>query len=257
MKIPFDEMKGFLDDKVDLYNRHTFIHNDPISVPHLFTQKQDIEIAGFLTAIIAWGNRVTIIKNATELVRRMDFAPYAFISQAGEGDLKVFKTFIHRTFNGNDCIYFLQSLQNIYQNRGGLESIFSDVKTGGKTIREALIYFRHIFLASQVNSHAGKHIADVEKNASAKRLNMFLRWMVRRDNRNVDFGLWQTVKPSVLFCPLDVHSGNVARKLGLLTRKSNDWKAVEELTHQLRMFDPDDPVKYDFALFGIGVNEQF
>jgi uncharacterized protein (TIGR02757 family) len=257
MKLGFEVMKSFLDEKSKFYNSQEFIANDPIAVPHLFKEKEDIEIAGFLTATIAWGNRASIIKNATELVRRMDFAPYDFIVHAGDNDISGFKTFVHRTFNGDDCIYFLESLRHIYLEKGGLENLFITPVLHGKSIRESLIHFRNVFFGFKHPGHAHKHIADVEKNASAKRLNMFLRWLVRRDTGKVDFGLWQQIEPSMLFCPLDVHSGRVARSLGLLTRKSNDWKAVEELTRQLRLFDPSDPVKYDFALFGLGIHEKF
>jgi uncharacterized protein (TIGR02757 family) len=257
MKLGFDEMKTFLDEKANFYNCQEFITDDPISVPHLFKEKRDIEIAGFLTAAISWGNRATIIKNATGLMGRMDFAPYDFVVNAGINDMKGFKTFVHRTFNGDDCIYFLESLRNIYVEKGGLENIFATPVHQGKSIRESLIQFRNIFFGWKHPGHARKHIADVELNASAKRLNMFLRWLVRRDAGKVDFGLWQQIEPSMLYCPLDVHTGHVARSLGLLTRKSNDWKAVEELTHQLRLLDPSDPVKYDFALFGLGIHEKF
>lgn len=257
MKLGFEEMKSFLDEKAYLYNSPAFIADDPIAVPHLFKQKEDIEIAGFLTATIAWGNRTSIIKNATELVRRMDFAPYDFIVNAGDNEIRGFTTFVHRTFNGDDCIYFLESLRNIYLEKGGLEHVFAAPVLQGKSIRESLIHFRNVFFDFKHPGHARKHIADVEKNASAKRLNMFLRWLVRRDTGKVDFGVWHQIKPSMLYCPLDVHSGRVARSLGLLARKSNDWKAVEELTHQLRIFDHSDPVKYDFALFGLGIHEKF
>jgi uncharacterized protein (TIGR02757 family) len=256
MKIKPGEMKSFLDEKADLYNRHDFIAADPVSVPHLFTSKSDIEISAFLTATIAWGNRPSIIKNATGLVRQMDFVPYDFIIQAGENDLNRFGKFVHRTFNGSDCVFFIRSLQRIYREKGGLEQVFMAKMLQGKTLRDSLIYFRKTFFEIKHPGHARKHVADVENNASAKRLNMFLRWMVRRDGR-VDFGLWHGISPSMLFCPLDVHTGRVARSLGLLTRKSNDWLAVEELTGQLRLLDPDDPVKYDYALFGLGIHEKF
>jgi len=257
MKIEWMELKSFLDEKTALYNRPEFIPGDPVSVPHLFVEKNDIEIAGFLTAIMAWGNRASIINSATSLVRQMDFSPYDFILNAGEKDLARFRKFVHRTFNGDDCFYFLKTLKIIYHEYGGLEQIFTEPVRQGKTLKESLIRFRKIFFTGKHSGHVLKHVADVEKNASAKRLCMFLRWMVRRDKGNVDFGLWQEISPSLLFCPLDVHSGRVARSLNLLTRKSNDWIAVEELTSQLRSFDPCDPVKYDFALFGLGIYENF
>ena len=255
MKLSQQELFEFLELKHDQYNQPSFIDSDPVSIPHLFTKKQDIEIAGFLTATISWGNRKSIISNSGRLMQMMDWDPHNFILDASENDLAPLRKFVHRTFNGNDCIFFLQSLKNCYRNHGGLEKLFSmDVHKG---LKETISGFRRIFLELSHDPHVGKHIADPLKNASAKRILMFLRWMVRNDSHGVDFGLWRKISPSELMCPLDVHSGNVARKLGLLTRNANDWKAVEELTASLRLFDPDDPVKYDFALFGLGVFEDF
>ncbi|MEZ5147511.1 MAG: TIGR02757 family protein [Bacteroidales bacterium] len=250
-------LKVFLDEKHDQYNRPEFITDDPISVPHLFTQKEDIEIAGLLTATIAWGNRRSIINNAKALLRRTDFAPFDFVKNSSEADLEVFANFVHRTFNGSDCIYFWKALQNIYNNHGGLESVFHKGFEKELSIKSAISHFRNIFFSMDHPEHVRKHVADPEKNASAKRLNMFLRWMARGDDRSVDFGLWKKIPASALMCPLDVHTGNVGRKLGLLSRKANDWKSVEELTEGLRNFDPNDPVKYDFALFGLGIYEKF
>ncbi len=257
MDISITALKSFLDEKSDFYNQPGFIKDDPISIPHQFTLKEDIEIAGFLTAIIAWGNRKSIINNANRLMGMMDFAPFEFIVGMEEYDLKKFSSYVHRTFNGIDCIFFLRSLSNIYKFHGGLETVFSEPIQNGLSIKGSIINFRHIFFQLPHLHRTEKHIANPLTNSSAKRLNMFLRWMVRNDNRGVDFGIWQKIKPADLYCPLDVHSSNVARKLGLLNRKSNDWTAVENLTAILRKMNPDDPVKYDFALFGLGVNEKF
>ena len=253
--IPFPDLKEFLEEKYHKYNNPSFIDQDPISIPHFFTRKEDIEIAGFLTATISWGNRAGIVKDATRLFTMMDCTPFEFIMNSSAPDLKPFGSFYHRTFNGQDCIFFMESLRNIYQNYGGLEDIFSGMNKGG--IKESIAYFRNVFLEVKHQSRSDKHIANPSGGASAKRILMFLRWMVRNDGRGVDFGLWKKIDTMNLYCPIDVHSGNVARKLGLLKRKSNDWKAVEELTANLRKFDPADPVKYDFALFGLGVFERF
>jgi uncharacterized protein (TIGR02757 family) len=257
MKIIGEELKDFLDRKEDQYNRPDFITNDPISIPHRFSLKEDIEIAGFLTAAISWGARTTIIQNASRLMRLLDDAPYQFVVESEPADLEDLRSFVHRTFNGDDCIFFILSLKNIYNNHGGLEKVFNEMISQGYSIRDAIIYFRKRFLDVPHNVHVEKHIADPSKNASAKRINMFLRWMVRTDNRGVDFGIWKSIPTALLFCPLDVHTGNVGRKLGLLNRTSNDWVSVEELTASLRNFDPVDPVKYDFALFGLGLYEKF
>ncbi len=255
MELSHQELSDFLEAKYEQYNRPEFIETDPVSVPHRFTRKEDIEIAAFLTATISWGNRPSIVKDADKLLAMMEFSPYEFILQSDRSQTKRFESFYHRTFNGKDCIFFLESLKNIYQNHEGLESLFLPVDTSG--IKGALCRFRKAFLEIDHPRRSEKHIADPCKGASAKRLLMFLRWMTRNDHRGVDFGLWDKISPSVLMCPLDVHSGNVARKLGLLKRIQNDWKAVEELTESLRQFDPEDPVKYDFALFGLGVFEKF
>jgi uncharacterized protein (TIGR02757 family) len=250
------ELKDLLELKSSFYNRPEFISSDPISIPHMFTLKEDIEIAGFLSAVIAWGQRGTIIRNAKKLLEMMDSSPLDFILNAGEKDMKGFLQFSHRTFNGTDTLYFINSLQNIYLNYGGLEKAFSD---GGKirNAKEMILHFRNIFFEIPFPVRTSKHIANPAKGFSAKRLNMFLRWMVRNDGKGVDFGIWKSISPAALYCPLDVHSGRVARKLGLLQRKQDDWKAVEELTASLRQFEPEDPVKYDFALFGMGVFEKF
>jgi len=244
------ELHSFLEENYKRYNCPDFIGLDPISIPHKFTKKEDIEIAGFFSATIAWGQRPTIIRNANELMRRMDMAPCDFILNHTKKDLLQFKNFKHRTFNGIDCTFFIRSLQNIYKKHKSLEQAFS-----GNNAKNAITNFRKIFFSIPHPHRTGKHVSNPEANSSSKRLNMFLRWMVRKDNCGVDFGIWNNIKMSELMCPLDVHSGNVARKLGLLDRKQNDWKSVEELTSRLRAFDVNDPSKYDFALFGLGVFE--
>lgn len=246
------KLKDFLDQKTDEYNRHQFIESDPISVPHRFSLKEDIEISGFLTATIAWGQRPTIIINALKMVALMDEAPFDFIMHHSPKDRLRFRGFAHRTFNYDDLIFFLASLQNIYRREGGLEQAFA-IRPQEPHPKNALGRFREIFFSGEHLERTRKHVSDPFKNSSCKRLNMYLRWMVRRDEKGVDFGLWQDIQMSQLSCPLDVHSGAVARRLGLLTRKQNDWKAVEELDLALRSMDPEDPVKYDFALFGMGV----
>jgi uncharacterized protein (TIGR02757 family) len=249
------EIIDLLEVKSAYYNRPDFIETDPISIPHGFTKKEDIEISGFLTATISWGQRKTIIRNANQLMRLMEFSPYEFIMNSNEIDWKALAEFKHRTFSGIDCQYFIKSIRNIYLYHGGLESAFRPGSSGN--ICHCITAFRETFFEIPGPARTKKHIADPVSGASAKRMNMFLRWMVRKDERGVDFGIWNNILPSELFCPLDVHSGNVARKLGLLKRKQNDWKAVEELTSVLREIDPEDPVRYDFALFGLGVFEKF
>ncbi len=253
------ELKDFLDEKYDLYNRSHFIESDPISIPHQFSKKEDIEIAGFLAATIAWGQRVTIINNANKLMKLMDNSPHDFILNAKEKDLERFANFKHRTFNEVDSVFFIKSLQNIYKKHKGLQHAFglsSNLSDKKIDTFNSLINFRKVFFSIPHPARTGKHVSNVAENSSSKRLCMYLRWMVRKDNRKVDFGIWNS-PPSLLMCPLDVHSGNVARKLGLLKRTQNDWKAVEELTARLRKLDASDPVKYDFALFGLGVFEKF
>jgi len=249
-------LKNFLDEKVEEYNKPEFIETDPIQVPNLFLLKENIEIAGFLTATISWGNRNAIIKNAMHIMAMMDNQPFDFIVHASDQEINLLKKFVHRTFNGEDCIYFIYSLRNIYNNYNGLQAVFEEGFQQNRRVKSALIHFYKVFFELE-GERTRKHISNVGKGASAKRLNMFLRWMVRSDKNNVDFGIWKGIPVSELMLPLDVHTGNVGRKLGLLQRKSNDWKAVEEITKTLRKFDPKDPVKYDFALFGLGVFEKF
>ena len=253
MHIP--ELKQYLDQKVILYNQPAYIYSDPIQIPHRYFRKEDIEIAAFLTATIAWGQRKSIIKNASFLMDLMENTPYDFVMHASDGELQNLQQFVHRTFNGLDCEFFIRSLRNIYLNKGGLEKVFTDGYMLDNTVYSALNHFRAAFLAIDHTKHVEKHISDVNSNSAAKRLNMMLRWLVRSDDGGVDFGIWKNIPMSVLMMPLDVHVGNVGRALGLLNRTQNDWKALEELMNVLRMYDKNDPVKYDYALFGIGVFE--
>ncbi len=246
------DIKDFLEEAYFKYNNKSFVENDPICIPHLFTKKEDIEIAGFLAATLAWGNRKSIINNATKLMQWMDYQPHDFILNHGKNDLKPFSTFVHRTFNGTDCLFFLSSLKNIYKNHNGLEASF---KGNGTDVKEHIIHFRKLFLQSKHLSRSEKHLSNPEQKSSSKRLCMYLRWMVRNDKMGVDFGIWKSIKPHQLCLPLDVHTGNVSRTLGLLHRTQNDWQAVTEITQMLKQFDANDPIKYDFSLFGIGVNK--
>jgi len=252
-----ENIQSFLDQKYLLFNHPVFIESDPIQVPAQFSTKENIEISGFLAATLSWGQRPTIIRNALKLVNLMNNNPIEFLLNAPENEWNKFSEFKHRTFNGIDCLFFLKSLRNIYRNHGGLEPVFNSGFQKDDNIFSALSHFRKVFFELGHEHRTEKHVSDVEKGASAKRLNMFLRWMVRTDKSGVDFGLWKQIPASALMLPLDVHTGNVARKLGLLTRTQNDWKAVEEITAKLREFDPEDPIKYDFALFGLGVFEKF
>ncbi len=249
-------LKEFLELKVNQYNHPDFIQTDPIQIPHSFNKSEDIEISAFFISTIAWGQRKTIINKGKQLMEMMEHSPFEYIMNASEKDFKPFLNFKHRTFNGGDCLYFLNSLQNIYKNHNGLKGVFYKNYQKYYSVKNAIIDFRKIFFELDHLERTKKHISDVSRNASAKRLNMFLRWMVRKDEKGVDFGIWDEISIKDLFIPLDIHTGTIARKLGLLERKQNDWKAVEELTEILRDFDPDDPVKYDFALFGIGAFEK-
>jgi len=255
--IPATEIKDFLEEKYLQYNNPSFIECDPISIPHSFGEQHDIEISGFMTAAIAWGRRDLILRSSRVMLEMMDNSPYEFIMKANENELLRFARFVHRTFNGVDCVYFIRGLKHIYSSFDGMEDVMLQGMKNSGSVREGLSFLRSIFFSLPHETRNEKHFADVMGGAAGKRLNMFLRWMVRRDNSGVDFGIWKKIDPSILYIPLDLHSGNTARRLGLLTRKMNDWKAVEELTAILREFDPTDPVKYDFALFGLGVNEKF
>jgi uncharacterized protein (TIGR02757 family) len=255
MKLNRHELKVFLEEKYLRYNNPSFVECDPISIPHRFLSQRDREISGFLTATIAWGRRDLILRSCDKLLRLMDNKPTDFIHSSSEEDLKAFSGFIHRTFNGTDCQVFLRGLKNIYSHYPTMEHILVEGMRETGDLKDGLSHFRRIFFLMSHEKRAEKHFADVNSGAAGKRLNMFVRWMVRDDGRGVDFGIWKRISPSQLYIPLDLHSGNTARTLGLLTRKQNDWKAVEELTSVLREFDPADPVKYDFALFGLGVNK--
>ena len=248
------ELKDLLEHKFNLYNSTNFIIEDPISIPHAYNQKEDIEIISFLISIISWGNRKSIIKSGNKLREILGSSPIDFIIRFKERDLKKID-FVHRTFNKFDLIYFLKSLKNIYENHDGLENVFS------KNLNDEFMYnnisnFRKIFFSLNHEKRTEKHISNPKKNSACKRINMFLRWMVRNDGI-VDFGIWKKIKPSMLSCPLDVHTANIGRKLNLISRKQNDLKTVLELDKKLRLFDKNDPVKYDYALFGMGVYEKF
>ena len=248
-------LKQFLDSKVKEYNQPAFIKEDPILIPHLFTKKQDKEIAGFFAAVFAWGNRTTIIAKSKELMQRMDNSPYAFIKDHSAKDLQRLKKFKHRTFNEDDLYYFIEFFHQHYSKHNSLEFAFfpiPDLDTA-----HALTHFKKYFFSFEHLKRTEKHISSPLQKSTCKRLNMFLRWMVRNDNKGVDFGLWKNISPSQLICPIDVHVARVAKKLGLLKRKQVDWLAAVELTDALRKLDKDDPVKYDFALFNLGVVEKF
>lgn len=290
----FDNLKEFLDLKAEQYNRVDFIQNDPIVIPHRFSQKQDVEIMGFFASILAWGQRKTIINKCTDLIARMDGAPYDFIKNHQEADLKVLLDFKHRTFNDTDLLYFISFFQHHYRQFDSLEDAFlpsrtgvfrevfrsdfmdevqgphtdyyysspacylGEINPGDHRVETMLNHFRNYFFSlPDFPSRTIKHISSPSQKSTCKRLNMFLRWMVRQDDKGVDFGLWKRINPAQLICPCDVHVERVARKLGLLSRKQVDWKAAVELTYHLRQFDPLDPVKYDFALFGLGIEENF
>ena len=251
----FEEMYSFLELKATQYNGMAFIDSDPVSIPHRFSRKEDIEIAGFLTATLSWGQRKSIISKSLLLMQLLDESPYDFIMHSTEGDLKSVEHFVYRTFNGIDCLYFIRALQQLYREGGGMEAAFSSAFKEGAY--SAISNFRELFISIGDPTRTGRHLANPLQGSAAKRLNMFLRWMVRKDEHGVDFGIWNQISPSLLICPLDVHSGRVARKLGLLNRPVNDRKAAEELTATLCIFDQNDPVKYDYALFGLGVFEKF
>jgi uncharacterized protein (TIGR02757 family) len=255
--IDFHSIKELLDEKYYKYNTPEFIETDPIAVPHSFSTRENIEISAFMAATIAWGQRTSILKNAFRLMKLMDNSPYDFILNSTEKDYKMLSNFCHRTFNSSDTIFFIKSLRNIYKQHGGLESVFTNHYQQTSDIRLCLKYFRDVFFELPHQHRTEKHISDISRKAACKRLNLFLRWMVRVDGKGVDFGIWNDIPTSSLYIPLDVHIGNVGRYTGLLKRKQNDWPAVEELTSVLRKFDSADPVKYDFALFGLGIFEKF
>ncbi len=248
-----EDLRTFLDEMADRFNRPAFIANDPISIPHLFSKPQDIEIAGFFAAVLAWGQRVTIIKSCYSLLNRMDNSPHDFILNHRPADLRKMEDFRHRTFNGTDLLYFISFLHFHYRKHASLEELFR-VGPQEKTVERGLINFHNKFFSlPDFPARSRKHIATPERHSACKRMNMYLRWMVRSDDRGVDFGLWKSILPSQLVCPCDLHVERVARQLKLIHRKSMDWQTAMELTDQLRKLDPRDPVKYDFALFGLGV----
>lgn len=255
MVMNFEELKNFLDEKADRYNNAEFINDDPVQIPHRFSLKQDVEIAGFLAATISWGNRKAILRSADKMLDIMGNSPYDFVMNHSEKDLvDLHGINIHRTFNGEDFAYFIRQFNKIYKEYESLENLFL-VNENESNFLHSIERFRTGFLDSEKHrSH--KHISSPYKNSSAKRIVMFLRWMVRKDKRGVDLGIWKQIDPRHLSIPLDVHTGNVSRKLGLILRTQNDWKTVEELDRMVRQFDPDDPAKYDFALFGLGVTKE-
>lgn len=255
MKLKFEELKIFLDEKADQFNHPDFIENDPIQIPHRFTLKQDIEIAGFLAATISWGNRKAIIKSAEKMLEIMGNAPYDFVLNHSERDLKLIQDkSIHRTFNGEDFTYFIKQFNRVYSENESLENLFG-LNDSETSFLHSVERFRSSFLGTEKHrSH--KHVSSPYKNSSTKRIIMFLRWMVRKDKRGVDFGIWENTDQQYLSIPLDVHTGNISRKLGLISRTQNDWKTVEELDAVIRKFDHKDPAKYDFALFGLGVTKE-
>lgn len=250
------ELKDFLEEKVLQYNRRNFIELDPIQIPHQYEEKEDIEIAGFLAAVIAWGQRPAILKSARKMMGLMGNSPYDFVINHRAEHLERMEGFVHRTFNSIDLIYFMQALKYLYLRRKGLEGVFQEQQSDS-SLQYAIHYLKKEFFSLPHPGRTRKHLPDPLNGSAAKRMNMFLRWMVRKDRAGVDFGLWKNISPSKLSCPLDIHTGNVARKLGLLKRKQNDAGAVAELDAVLRSFDPEDPVKYDFALFGLGISEKF
>ncbi|MBB6610821.1 TIGR02757 family protein [Pontibacter sp. Tf4] len=258
MKQDIAAIKALLDDRVAKYNQPAFIPNDPVSIPHRFTKKQDIEISGFFASILAWGQRKTIINNCVKLMNLMDNAPHDFILNHQEQDLPRFLGFKHRTFNDTDLLYFIHFFNWYYSLHQSLETAFTGVHNEIRYQKDRLMYFHDLVFSLEDAPHrTKKHISTPARKSACKRINMYLRWMVRQDNNGVDFGIWQTMKPADLVCPCDVHVERVARRLGLITRKGMDWQTAEELTDHLRAFDPTDPVKYDYALFGLGVEEKF
>lgn len=251
-------LQEFLDQKSDQYNNSQFVSEDPISIPHRFSRLQDIEISGFFAAILSWGRRDTIVNNSRKLMDLMGNAPYDFILHHTEKDLKPFLSFTHRTFNATDLLFFVGALQEYYSTFVSLESAFSThLQPGDKNVRRALVGFQEIIFAGEHPLRTRKHLSSPARNSACKRLNMYLRWMVRCDLRGVDFGLWKTISPAQLIIPMDIHVSRVAKRLGLLEKETVNWKNAERLTEELQKFDPNDPVKYDFALFGLGVMEKF
>ncbi|AWI27300.1 TIGR02757 family protein [Flavobacterium pallidum] len=249
------ELKEFLDEKASQYNNPIFIESDPVQIPHLYVLKEDIEISAFLAATVAWGNRKSVIRSAMRMMELMGNSPYDFVMSHTAKDLNRMEGFVHRTFNATDFRTFIVGLQHIYKKYGGMEQLFATNQSEGY-LHNSITEFKKRFFEVNHQQRTQKHIADPATNSAAKRIHLFLRWMARKDNSGVDLGIWHSVSPSILSCPLDVHSGNIARSLGLITRRQNDGKALVELDANLRAFDPIDPVKYDYALFGIGAFEK-
>jgi uncharacterized protein (TIGR02757 family) len=250
-------IKDFLDEKYEQYASAHFIQSDPIQVPHNYSNPADIEISGFLTATLSWGQRPMIIRYAKELMNSMGESPYDFVMHFNKGQWKRAEKFQYRTFTGIDCIAFLQSLKMVYLRPGGLKGLFLKGYSESGTVKGAISSFRHTFLSNHFPLRTQKHVSNPSNGSAAKRINMFLRWMVRPPKEKIDFGLWPEIPTSALMLPLDLHTGRVGRKLKLLHRKQSDWKAVEEITLNLHHFDPNDPIKYDIALFGLGIFEKF
>ncbi len=249
-----EELKPLLDDLHDRYNCEEFIADDPISVPHRYTARADREIAGFMAATIAWGNRRIIVRNAHRMMSFMDDAPADFVRHASERELKLLDGFVHRTFNGADFRDFVLALRRIYKVFGGIGSFFEERYEATRDLRTVMAEFRREFFSADHNQRCEKHLSSIERGAACKRLCMYLRWMVRHDRRGVDFGEWRRIPMSALYIPLDLHVGNMARSLGLLSRRQDDWRSVEIVTDVMRGFDAADPAKYDFALFGAGID---
>lgn len=248
--------KELLDELWLRYDRPDFIAPDPISIPHSFSSQADREVSGLLAATIAWGNRKAIVRSAQRMMDYLDQRPYEFVVGASEQELKTLTSYVHRTFNGTDLDCFVRAIRRICQEHGSLGEWFENQYLLRGDMRLVLADFRTLFFEAPHPQRSEKHLSSIAKGAACKRLNMYLRWMVRPDPRGVDFGYWRKIPASALYLPLDLHSGNIARQLGLLTRRQNDWKAVEEVMTQLRKADPNDPVKYDYALFGVGINNQ-
>lgn len=251
--LPKNELAELLEQLHDRFNCEEFIAHDPVSIPHRYTAKEDIEIAGFFAATIAWGNRKAIVKSAQRMMEYLDDSPYDFVKNATESDIQRLSTYVHRTFNGGDLIDFVRSMSAIYANHGGIGEYFERDFAKTQSMPQTFSNFRRDFFSVEHNQRCEKHLSSIDKGAACKRLCMYLRWMVRKDERGVDFGLWTSIPSSALYLPLDIHTGNVGRALGLLKRKQNDWKAVAEITSALRDIDPNDPVKYDYSLFGAGI----
>ncbi len=249
-----EELCNLLEELHDRYNRPEFIEDDPISVPHSFSSRDDREVAGLLASTIAWGNRKAIVKSAHRMMQYMDNAPSDFVRNASDRELAMLKSYVHRTFNGEDFIDFVRGVRGICERFGGIGNFVEERYVTTGSMAQVLSDFRREFLACDHNPHCEKHLSSIDKGAACKRLNMYFRWFVRRDDRGVDFGEWRRVPMSALYLPLDVHTGNMGRALGLLRRRQSDWKATVEITESLREFDAEDPVRFDFSLFGAGID---